>query len=228
MSVFNAGFIFLVITWLPDWGYGDYAKVVLRLLAFLATHLVKFATSIVMIVVFVFAVTFKDRIALILGIDHKTVFKCKVRDCLNCWSTARFQPIELFLWKVEDLPSAELFSSNNVFVEIFFGYNEPMSTRVHNNAGSGCILKECVQVNFDEEDDEETLFIFVRNQKVMGTQELARAEITTETLKKWVRANKGADVRWEEKTFPGPISLIPRGRLWLKAVPFHDEEVPTC
>merc|ERR1711920_441667 len=107
--------------------------------------------------------------------------------------------------------------------------NEPMSTRVHNNAGSGCILKECIQVNFDKEDDEETLFIFVRNQKVMGTQELARAEITTETLKKWVRSSKGSDeIRWEANTFPDPITLIPRGRLWLKAVPFDEDQVPTC
>merc|ERR1711920_293644 len=132
------------------------------------------------------------------------------------------------LWKVEDFPSAELFSSNNVFVKIFFGYNEPMSTRVHNNAGSGCILKETIQVNFDEEDDEETLFIFVRNQKVMGTQELARAEISTESLKKMVRGNHNQDVKWDAQSFQQPISLIPRGRLWLKAVPFHEEEVPTC
>merc|ERR1712217_918097 len=114
-------------------------------------------------------------------------------------------------------------SSNNVFVEIFFGYNEPMSTRVHNNAGSGGILKEVIQVNFDEEDDEETLFIFVRNQKVMGTQELARAEITTEALKKMIKENRGLDMRWDEGSFKQPISLIPRGRLWLKALPFHEE-----
>jgi len=234
MSIFNAGFIYMVILWLDQWEIKDYIKVCLKFAKFLATHVAKFMTSIVMIAAFIFAVTFKDRIALILGIDHKHLFRCKVRDCLNCWSTARFQPVELFLWKVEDLPSAELFSSNNVFVELFFGYNEPKATRVHNNAGSGCVLKETVQVNFDEEDDEETLFIFVKNQKVMGTTELARAEITTETLKKWVAESKQSGHQtemftkgWSDKEHL-PITLIPRGKLWMRAVAFQEEETPTC
>mmetsp|Transcript_36626 Transcript_36626/g.82815 ORF Transcript_36626/g.82815 Transcript_36626/m.82815 type:complete len:297 (-) Transcript_36626:51-941(-) len=228
ITLLNCSFMFLIITWLPDWTPLDYVQTLLKLAGWLAGHLLKFATSLVMIVAFAFAVAFKDRIALILGIDHKTLFKCKVRDCLYCWSTSRFQPIEMHLWKVEDLASADIFSANNIFIELFFGYNETMSTRVHNNAGSGCIFKETLQLNFDEDDEEETLFIFVRNQKVMGAQELARAEIPTSKLKKMIHATKDNLLRWERESFGDPITLIPRGRLWMRAVPIVDEEMPTC
>lgn len=229
MTCFNSAFMFLVITWLPDWSLVDYIKTVLKLVGWLAAHLLKFATSLVMIIAFGVAVAFKDRIALLLGIDHQTLFKCKVRDCLNCWSMARFQPIEVNLWKVEDLASADLFSSNNVFIELFFGYNEPTSTRVHNNAGSHCVLKETLQLNFDEDDDEETLFVFVRNQKIMGAQELARVEIPTPKLRQLVHASRGGYLRWDEQCFREPLALVPRGRLWLRAAPIEEEDPPpTC
>ncbi|CAJ1373577.1 unnamed protein product [Effrenium voratum] len=95
-------------------------------------------------------VAFKERIALMLGLDHKQIFNCKARDCMSCFTANRFKAIELLIWKVEDLPSADLFAANNVFVEVYLGYNETTRTRVHNNAGSDCIFKESVQLNFDE------------------------------------------------------------------------------
>jgi len=208
------------------WGLLEYIKTVLQIVAWLLAHIMKFASSIVIIIAFIFAVTFKERLALILGIDHRTIFKCKVRDCLHCWSASRFQPIEVNFWKVEDLMAADT-SANNVFIEIFFGYNEPMSTRVHNNAGSGCMMKETLQLNFDENDDEETLFIFVRNQKVMGAQELARVEISADKLRRMVQNSKGQQLQWDAYTFQEYISLIPRGKLWMRAAPYDDEDLPT-
>merc|ERR1719460_2086122 len=109
-----------------------------------------------------------------MGVDHKTLFRFKLRDLCG-GSTVR--AIEVVLWKVEDLKAASPFLANNVFVEMNLGYNEVMKTRVHNNAGSNCILKESLQLNFDAEEDEEPLFIFVKNQKVMGGSELARLEL---------------------------------------------------
>merc|ERR1719282_26268 len=144
----------------------------IEVMVWLAKHLLKFAASIVIIVVFCIAVAFKERIALMLGLDHQILFKCKFRDCLHCWSGAYIRPIELYVWKVEDLSSADFFSANNVFLEFYLGHNEPMRTRVHNNAGSSCVVKETMQLNFDEDDDDEILYIFVRNQKVMGKQDL--------------------------------------------------------
>jgi hypothetical protein len=226
MCCFNAVFMFLILTWLPDWSYKDYMQAVLQSLGYLLKHMLNFVSSLVIICAFIFVVCFKDRIALMLGLDHQAMFKCKLRDCLSCFSDARFRPIELNVWKLDDIPSADIFSANHMFVEVFLGYNESMSTRVHNNAGSGCLFKESLQLNFDEDDDEDTLFIFVRSQKVMGVSTLARAEIPADKLKFMVRRGgvASAPVRWDSSAFGEPVSLIPRGRIYLSARSIEDDE----
>lgn len=227
MAMLNLVFIFLVVKWLPDWTMKNYLQALLKCTIGAIQHLQKVATSIAIIVAFCFAVAFKDRIAQLLGFDHATLFRFKVRDCLTCLCPNRFQPIEISAWKVEDLVAADPFSANNIFVEFFLGYNEPMKTRVHNNAGSECHIKERIQLNFDEDDEEETLYIFVRNQNIVGNSELARAELSTQKLKGIVReaATRGEFVRWSPEFFGDPIPLIPRGRLWMRAAPLMDDEL---
>ncbi|CAK9047882.1 unnamed protein product [Durusdinium trenchii] len=226
MVIFNATFMFLVLQWLPNWDAASYVAVCVKSAAWLASHVLKWATSLAMIVAFCFVVAFKERIALMLGLDHKQIFNCKMRDCLSCFSTARFTPIELLIWKVEDLPSADIFHANNVFIEAYLGYNETMRTRVHNNAGSDCFLKESIQLNFDQDDDEEKLFLFVQNQKVVGAQELARVEISSDDVKKILKDghDKGASSsKWSKEFFPYSFPLIPRGQVWVTAVPVVEE-----
>merc|ERR1719343_206631 len=116
----------------------------------------------------------RERIFKVMGIDHATLLRFKVRDVFGA---ASVRAIQLVLYKVDDLPAAQVFAPNNVYLEMHLGYNEPMKTRVHNNAGTSCILKENLQLNFDDEEDEEPLFIFVKNQKVMGGNELGRLEL---------------------------------------------------
>lgn len=229
--VFNTMFLALVIHSLPDWEFGQYMKVLTGAMKNTASFIADCASSIAVIVAFFFAVAFKDRIAQLCGFDHKTLFRFKIRDCLCCFGfgSTRFQPIEVAVWKVEDLPSAQLFSANNVFVELFLGYNEPMKTRVHNNAGSGCIIKENIHLNFDEDDEEDTLHVFVKNQKVMGSAELARAEISTKDLKDMVTKTSAtwkeqSRWQWTDQTFGDPVTLIPRGKLWLQARAIHDAD----
>jgi hypothetical protein len=216
--------LFLIVTWLPDWGYSDYAKMLAKGLLFLAKHAMKFATSLAIIIVFVFVVVFKDRFAKVLGLDYKTTFRCKLRDLCPGGSPSR--AIELVIYKVEDLKAASVFSPNNVFVETHFGYNQPMTTRVHNNAGSSCILKERIQLNFDPEEDEETLYLFVKNQKVVGTSELCHIEFSTEELldlEKESKEKKRGGGDWTDGSFIDR-TMIPRGRLFFRIEPITDED----
>lgn len=218
----NLVMIYLVIKWLPDWEISDYVKCGLRLALFMAKNAVKFTTSIAMIAVFIFVVAFKDRILRLMGIDHKTIFRFKLRDIFNMGGTST-RAIELVIWKVEDLPAAQMFSPNNVFVEVNLGYNEPMKTRVHNNAGSNCIMKETIQLNFDENEDEEFLYLFVKNQKVMGAGELARAELKPDLLFALEQKYKNMPVEFREDCFEQQ-KLMPRGTIWLRVREIDDEE----
>jgi hypothetical protein len=222
-TLFNAGMIFFVITLLPDWGYGDYVKCMLKTALFLAKNAMKFTVSIAMIVVFIFVVTMRDRIMKVLGIDHKTVFRFKLRDIFGGTQT---RAINIVLYKVEDLPAAQVFAPNNVFLEMHLGYNEPMKSRVHNNAGTSCILKENLQLNFDDNEDEESLYIFVKNQKVMGAGELGRLELSAEEVAKIEaesKAVKNNGDMWAPTSFVMK-RLIPRGEIYLRVEPVEDEE----
>lgn len=225
MAVVNGGIMFLIVTWMPDWTFVEYLKTLAKSAGWTIGHLLKFASSIVMIILFGFLVAFKDRIALMLGLDHKTVFRFKFRDCLNCFSSSRFRAIELTLYKVEDLPAGDVFSANNIYMEVWLGYNEAMKTRVHNNAGSSCILKEAVQLNFDEEDEDDNLVIFVKNQKVVGGGDLARLELTPKDIKECELASLAAargPFEWKDNYFI-KHNLTPRGYLWFRIVPIDEE-----
>lgn len=218
----------MVIQWLPDWEFRDYIKALTHGGLFLAKHIVKYMTSIVMIVAFCFVVSFKERIAKMLGLDHRTLFRCKLRDFMSC-GVHSTRAIEIYLWKVEDLPSAQMFAANNVYIETYLGYNEPQKSRVHNNAGSSCILKEIIQLNFDETDHEEYLYLFVKNQKVMGSSELGRLqEMTPDKVKeceaRCLNKTSGKMPDWGNEGHFEEMSLIPRGRIWLHIRPLNDED----
>lgn len=242
MCIFNILMLALVVHWCPAWTFHRYTGVVVSSLAAFVKQLMDCAPSLAIIIAFCIMVAFKDRIAQVFGFDYKTLFRFKARDCMPCWGgMQRFKHIELAVWKVEDLPSADFFSANNVFVEFFLGYNEVMKTRVHNNAGSGCLIKEQIHLNFDEDDEDETLYIFVRNQKVMGTSELARIDLPADKLRKVLEDGAKQGVQddgriWSEKNFPQPIKLVPRGLIWIHARVVDDddgakgfmEEMTTC
>mmetsp|Transcript_92139 Transcript_92139/g.192644 ORF Transcript_92139/g.192644 Transcript_92139/m.192644 type:complete len:300 (-) Transcript_92139:308-1207(-) len=230
-GVINVAFIGLVLLWLPDWDLNSYIQSLVKCTIGTLQRVLSCASSLTIVFAFAFAVAFKDRIAKLLGMDHKTLFRCKLRDFTTCFGPSRFQPIELTVWKVDDLPSADPFAANNVFIEFYLGYNEPMRTRVHNNAGSGCTIKESMQLNFDEDDLDETLYIFVKDQKVVGTLELARAEIPTDQLRKMVAKSRhfgyAGRPAYTEDIYSEPIQLIPRGQIWLRVAPIEDEDANT-
>ena len=44
---------------------------------------------------------------------------------------AKVRPLEVYIWKVEDLESrgGKLFKPNDVYVEVHLGYNEPVTSQ---------------------------------------------------------------------------------------------------
>lgn len=218
-TILNGVMLFLVCTWLPDWTPKDFLAGMGKAAVFAAKNAVKFMTSIAFIVIFVFVVAFKDRFMKLAGIDHKTVFRFKLRDIFGGSTRA----IMLEILKVEELPAQSVLAPNNVFVEVFMGYNEPMKTRVHNNAGTNCIMKETLQLNFDEHEDEDPLYIFVKNQKVVGVGELARLELKAEDVLSIEKNLKGKD-GWNDPSGFICKSLIPRGQIYFRISPVDDED----
>lgn len=219
-SIVNAVMIWMVLKWLPDWDMSSYMKTVVHALVFVAKNISKFIVSIALIVVFVFVFTFREKFLKLAGLDHKTVFRFKLRDVFG----QNKRPIEVQVYKVEELPSAQMWAANNVFLEMYLGYNEPMKTRVHNNAGTTCLLKESIQLNFDEDEEEEPLHVFVKNQKVMGSSNLGQLELSPAQVKEIEeQSKKTSQGAWEEARFQ-EYALMPRGKIFLRVNPIDDAE----
>ena len=84
--------------------------------------------------------------------------------------------------QVDDLPSGPMLKPNDVFVECHLGSNEPCRTRVHNNAGSNCIIKETFQLNVDLNRPEATMSLFIKDQSLIASSVLARLSLSTKEL----------------------------------------------
>lgn len=214
--------MYTIVAWMPDWDFKDYMQCVLTTVKYLASHAAKFVVSIAIIVAFVVVVTFRDRFMKIAGIDDKTLVRFKLRDVFGA---GNMRPIELQILKVEELQNKNMFAPNNVFVQTNLGYNEPMKTRVHNNAGTYSTIKESLQMNFDDEEEEEALYIYVKNQKVVGAEELGRLELTPKDI---LDLEKASEARrksgmWDQNAFIDK-PLLPRGRIWLRIQAVVDED----
>jgi len=150
------------------------------------------------ILILVFVVTLwkvKDNILRAVGVDNPQYLLGDWRDWATCWSMLRFEPIECWIWKVTDLPSANTTAENHLFCSLSIGYNPQMRTRVRNAAGSACILKEKLQLNFDPLDLSAVLIIRIHSQDVLGSTELARLDVSCTQINELCTAQKSAQYR---------------------------------
>eukprot|EP00930_Biecheleria_cincta_P036196 TRINITY_DN24834_c0_g1_i1.p1 TRINITY_DN24834_c0_g1~~TRINITY_DN24834_c0_g1_i1.p1 ORF type:complete len:361 (+),score=64.78 TRINITY_DN24834_c0_g1_i1:42-1085(+) len=183
---------------------------------------------------------FKDRLFQFLGVENPAHVIGEFRDWATCWSMKRFHAIEVFVWKVEGLPSARLHSSNDVFIEVTMGYNVTMRTRVHHRAGHACVLKESLQLNFDPYDSEHKLTIAIMNQEVLGSAEIASLQLGAEQVRRLEElpaqspagtttaerslgfGSKADFSAWAPSQFHC-LDLVPAGKLYLRFAPVDSE-----
>ncbi|CAE7225410.1 unnamed protein product [Symbiodinium sp. CCMP2456] len=150
---------------------------------------------------------FKDRVFEVLGVENAASVFGDFRDWATCWSMKRFHPVEMFIWKVEGLPSARLHSLNDVFCEVSLGYNMTMKTRVHQRAGHSCVFKETLQLNFDPYDSQHRLTLSIKSQEVIGASEIVQLQLGAEQVSKLEEpASKdlgsGRPIGWGSKADP--------------------------
>merc|ERR1712107_124706 len=109
---------------------------------------------------------YRKSIMQLLGKEQSSV-RCDIRDLLTCFSMHRFGVIEFSVFRVEGLPSSRI--NRALYVEVKCGYNETQVTRVHEDRSTSVVLRESMQLNFDDEDDTQHVSIIVKEQEVLGT-----------------------------------------------------------
>merc|ERR1712126_652983 len=120
---------------------------------------------------------------------------------------------------------------NDVFVECHLGFNEPAVTRVHNKAGSGCMIRESFQLNLDmnssDGDAMNALTLLVKDQSLVSSTVLGRKTLTMREVYR-IEACTGRIT--EEFTWSAPYfmeqRLEPEGRIWFRIAPVEEEAAP--
>merc|ERR1712224_656075 len=140
-------------------------------------------------------------------------------------TSGKKRPIEVFIWKITDLKSAtnKVLKANDIFVECHMGYNEPMRTRVHNNAGSNCIVQESFQINVDEDKSGALMTLLVKDQSLMTSQEVARLMISTREICgiEDQTGKRRETFTYSEDSFVA-LTLSPCGKIWIAIAPVED------
>lgn len=227
ITYFNLLVLMFAVGVMPDWTADDYFASLYAFLVWMLAHTQKIIHSLFIMAGLYILVKLRDRLALAAGIEHLNLFRFDWKDAVGLHSRKR--PVEVFVWKVEDLTSAagKVLKANDVFVECHYGNNEPMRTRVHNNAGTGCIIGESFQLNFEDTSSSNVMTLFVRDQSLVLSSELARLTLSNrEVCGIEDRTGKRrASFNYDEGSFVA-LSMMPRGKIWLAIAPVeeHDDE----
>merc|ERR1712107_491385 len=186
-------------------------------------RLQKLVTSATILIVLYVLFHMRERVALAAGLEYMTVFRWSWRQALGFKSKQR--PVEIFIWKIEGLESSsrKTLKANDVFVECHMGHNEPVRTRVHNNAGGSCVLQESFQVNLDEHSMDTTMTILVKDQSFLASGELARLILSTSEVCgiEDQTGKRRISFEYNDESFV-PLSLSPAGKIWIAVAPVED------
>lgn len=223
VTYFNLFILACTVTVLPDWTVDEFFIYLVRFLTWILVHLKKMLTSCFILFGFYLMIKFRERIAVAAGIEHVQVIRFSWKDIFKVSSKVR--PIEVHIWKVEDLQSSggKLLKPNDIFVECHMGNNEPMRTRVHNNAGSSCVIRESFQMNVDEDAPSSLMTLLIKDQALVSSRELARITLSTREVFgiEDQTGKRGVEFGYTPDDFVA-LSLLPRGSLWVRIAPVSD------
>lgn len=219
----NMAILMLTLTCLPDWTVNEYMEWLLLFVTWVLIHLKKMIISAAIIAGFFLVMRFQERIRMAAGLEHITVIHFNWREMLGIAQKKR--PVELFVWKVEDLQSntGKIYKPSDIFVEVHLGDNEAMRTRVHNNAGTSCVVKESFQLNINENDAGCLMHLFIKDQALMMSSELGKLCLSTREICgiEDQTGKRKVDFTYSEDSFVA-LSLLPRGKIWLAIAPVED------
>jgi hypothetical protein len=225
VTYFNLAVLMFTIGVLPDWTVNEYLIYLLEFTKWVLLRLKKIIISAAICVGFLLIIKFQSKLRTAAGMDHVSLihFNWKEFLCIN----VKKRPIELYLWKVEDLHATKLYKAQDLFIECHFGDNEPMRTRVHNNAGTSCEIKESFQMNMNESDTSALMTLLVKDQSMIGSTEIAKLTLSTREICSVEDATgkRRMTFRWgqEDDAFV-EMSMLPHGKIFIAIAPVCEED----
>lgn len=215
--------VMLAVGILPDWTMPDFLGYVSRFVVWVLRKTQSMIISGCILAGFMMALKFRERVLFATGMEHITVFRWGIFEAFGFKGKQR--PVELFIWKVDGLQSsaAKLLKANDIFVECHLDSNEPMRTRVHNNAGHSCIIREPLQLNINESSPSNMLTLLVKDQALLTSSELARLSLSTRELLSIEDQTGKRRIAFDySENYFVPLGLSPTGTIWLAVAPVEE------
>lgn len=211
------------ISVLPDWTASAFLAHLGLFVEWVLKHLVSTIKCSVVLFAFWLVYKFRERVLMAAGLDYIKVFTWDISNPLGIG--VRRRPVEMFIWKVDGLQSStgKLMKANDVFVEVHLGDNEPMRTRVHNNAGRGCSIKESFQLNINEGQPHALVTLLLKDQSLLASTEIARLVLSTAELCgiEDQTGKRRIGFTYSPEYFV-PLTLHPTGQIWIAVAPVDD------
>ncbi|CAK9094722.1 Uncharacterized protein SCF082_LOCUS44508 [Durusdinium trenchii] len=222
-TYFNVFIILFTLGILPDWTVNEFVVYLVGFIDWVLVHTEKLIMSFSILFCFFLIWRLRHKIALATGLEHITLIRFSWRDL--CGFGVRQRPIEVFIWKVQGLQSAssKITKPNDLFVECHMGYNEPMRTRVHNNAGSEAVIRESFQLNIDENAADTLMTLLVKDQSLLANSEVARVTLSTREICgiEDQTGKRRSTFSYDQESFV-ELTLMPSGTLWLAVAPVDE------
>jgi hypothetical protein len=138
------------------------------------------------LVIFIFFMMYRERLFRLMGLDTANLFRVNFWDIADpAYRERSFIGVKLAICYVKgDLPVGDESSqSNDLFIQVKCGDNEPVNTRVHDKArvsdGSFHKFNEILQVNIPKDtDSDEKMYILIMDQDAIQNDEIARKVLT--------------------------------------------------
>jgi len=164
--LFNFVIIFLVVATVPHVDLEMILVGFINVYAAVVGGIKIFLSQVLTVVIILLVWLYRKNIMQLLGKEQSFV-RCDIRDLLTCFSMHRFGVVEFSVFRVDGLPSSQI--NRALYVEVQCGYNEAQVTRVHEDRSKSIVLRDSMQLNFDDEDDTQHVSIIVKEQEVLGT-----------------------------------------------------------
>jgi len=210
---------------LPDWTVNEFLQQLSMFLYWVLTNLVSMIYSASILFALFLVYKFRERVAVAAGIEHLSLFRFRWNWKDPLGFSEKVRPLEIFVWKVDGLSSSssKVMKANDVYLECYLGNNEPMRTRVHNNAGTACTIKESFQLNIDEGNPSDLMTLLVKDQSLVASTVIAKLVLSTAELCgiEDQTGKRRSGFTYSHEYFI-PLGLSPTGNVWIAAAPVDD------
>ena len=100
---------------------------------------------------------------------------------------------------------------------------------MHNNVGSQCVFRESIQLNFDDNDEDSKMTVWVCNQESFASSTIGMKVFSNDQVRQLLSASastSGPFTEWNDAYFE-EIKLNPSGKVWLRLaeVEIPDDEM---